>query len=110
MEGPAVPSEGVAVHLPCHIAEEMGARVRRKMPGARILVGVGLGPACSGGGGGLLAYDRDSSIQMAEGVLAEAEAAGAETLVTACPFSLEALRAVEGSEIEVRDLCEHVLK
>jgi Fe-S oxidoreductase len=70
---------------------------------------------CGGGGDRVWQEDLDAEVKMAEIRIREAEAAGAEVLITACPLCLimfEDIRKTAGLEqtIQVMDLNEFVVK
>jgi Fe-S oxidoreductase len=69
---------------------------------------------CCGGGGGGIWLDRKKGERLGEVRLEEALSAGAETIVTACPFCLSMLEdAAKGESrfehIEIMDICELAL-
>lgn len=117
---PGRPVERIATyHDPCHLGrcgevylpprDVLGA-----IPGLRTReMGLwGRWASCCGAGGGVRTAYPDWATEMAAERVSQAEATGADTLVSACPFceqNLEVGAKAGGSKIEVMDLSEVLL-
>ncbi|HEX7391693.1 MAG TPA: (Fe-S)-binding protein [Thermoplasmata archaeon] len=104
----------VAYHDPCHLGRHSGVydsprRLLRAIPGVKLVEMENsreLARCCGGGAGVKTAYP-ELSRKAALRRIREAEATGADTVVTACPFCVQTLRAAAesaGSGLEVADL------
>ena len=104
----------VTYHDPCHLGRhakiyEAPREVLRSIPGlelAEMSRSHDLSRCCGGGGGVKTAYP-EASLAIAKKRLRDAEATGADALVTACPFCVQSLRAAAeatGSKMEVLPL------
>jgi Fe-S oxidoreductase len=108
--GPAVK---VALHHPCHLSRGVGAHTKEQsaqlvmqLPGVH-LVEMQDASACCGGGGGLMSGYPDASLLLAQARVRDARCAGAELIVTACPFCVLSLRRVP--DVPVMGLEEFIL-
>jgi Fe-S oxidoreductase len=111
----------VAFHDPCFLARHHGLvaeprRVLAALPGLRLreLAAHGRETLCCGGGGGRLWSEPEGQADLAGRRLAQAEAAGVQALVTACPYCLIMLQAASknlgsASPLLVLDLAELVV-
>ncbi len=63
---------------------------------------------CCGAGGGVRSAFRDMSTATAEKRIQQAQATGADNLVTCCPFCVNNLQRVAGEDMQVDDLVELV--
>ncbi|HYQ48607.1 MAG TPA: (Fe-S)-binding protein, partial [Thermodesulfovibrionales bacterium] len=115
-----------AYHDPCHLGRhnfiyEEPRRVLRSIPGLRLIEMRRSGPfsACCGMGGGLKLVRPDLQKQMSKSRIKEAEAAGAETVVTPCQTCLmgltsgveaasSPLRAFHLNELIMRSVCPDI--
>jgi len=94
LEPRQVSEQTVCYHDPCHLGRHMGIYeeprdVLRALPGLRLVERVATGPntLCCGAGGGMRVFESGSrALEIARAALVSARDAGAEVLVTACPF------------------------
>jgi len=104
----------VTYHDPCHLGRymkiyEAPREILRSIPGLKLVEMSSsreLSRCCGGGGGVKTAYP-EISLAIAKTRLKEAEATGADALITACPFCVQSLRAAAeatGSKMEVLSL------
>lgn len=104
----------VTYHDPCHLGRytkiyEAPREILRSIPGLKLIemsCSRELSRCCGGGGGVKTAYP-EISLAIAKKRLKEAEATGADALVTACPFCVQSLRAAAeatGSKMEIVSL------
>ena len=112
----------VTYHDPCYLGRynrvfDEPRAIIRSIPGVTLREMTHHGPdsLCCGGGGGRMWQDLDGDVKMSEVRIREAEATGAQILVTACPLCrimLEDARKVAGLEetLRVMDLNELVLR
>jgi Fe-S oxidoreductase/nitrate reductase gamma subunit len=112
----------VTYHDPCYLGRynrifDEPREIIRSIPGVNLveMTHHGADSLCCGGGGGRMWQDLDGEIKMSEVRIGEAEATGAQILVTACPLCrimLEDARKVAGLEetLRVMDLNELVLQ
>jgi Fe-S oxidoreductase len=111
----------VTYHDPCYLGRynrifDEPREIIRSIPGINLveMAHHGTDSLCCGGGGGRMWQDLDGDVKMSEVRIREAEAAGAQILVTACPLCrimLEDARKTAGLEegLQVVDLNELVL-
>ncbi|TAK35688.1 MAG: 4Fe-4S dicluster domain-containing protein [Chloroflexota bacterium] len=109
-----------AYHDPCYLGRHNGIyddprAVLRAIPGLRLveMARSRSGSFCCGGGGGRMWLESDVEHRISELRVQDAAQAGAELLVTACPYCLSNLTdsmkvAGYGDRIEVRDIVELV--
>jgi Fe-S oxidoreductase len=118
--------EGVAAtvtyHDPCYLGRynrifDEPREIIRSIPGLNLveMTHHGADSLCCGGGGGRMWQDLKVEVKMSDVRIREAEATGAQILVTACPFCrimLEDARKAAGLNeiLQVMDLNELVLK
>ena len=112
----------VTYHDPCYLGRhnqifDEPREIIRSIPGARLveMTHHRADSLCCGGGGGRMWQDLDGEVKMSEVRLREAEATGAEILITACPLCLimleDARKAAGLNEtLRVMDLNEVVLQ
>jgi len=112
----------VTYHDPCYLGRynrifDEPRDIIRSIPGVHLIEMAhhGADSLCCGGGGGRMWQDLDGEVKMSEVRIREAEATGAEILVTACPLCrimLEDARKVAGlnETLQVMDLNELVLQ
>jgi len=112
----------VTYHDPCYLGRYNGIfdeprEVIRSIPGVNLveMAHYGADSLCCGGGGGRMWQDLDGEVKMSDVRIREAEATGAQILVTACPLCrimLEDARKVAGlnETLRVMDLNELVLQ
>ena len=108
----------VTYHDPCYLGRHNGIyeaprEVLRSVPGAEIveMVDTRESSLCCGGGGGRIWMDTPKGERFADLRLAQAREAGAELLVTSCPYCIsnfEESRLTLGDDepLEIRDLTE----
>lgn len=104
----------VTYHDPCYLARGGSATVdepRRLLEEVDVQVtemaDAGEDALCCGGGGGNMWLESESDTRLADRRAKQAEATGAEELVTACPYCVQNLDdgvAKEGVDMEVTDL------
>jgi Fe-S oxidoreductase len=102
-----------ALHHPCHLSrgvgphtKEQSAQLLMMLPGVH-MVEMDDPSGCCGGGGGLMSGYGEASLTLARSRMGDACRAGAEVLVTACPFCVLSLRRVPG--VPVMGLEEFIL-
>ena len=112
----------VTYHDPCYLGRynrifDEPREIIRSIPGLNLveMTHHGADSLCCGGGGGRMWQDLDGEVKMSEVRIREAEATGAQILVTACPLCrimLEDARKVAGlnETLRVMDLNELVLQ
>ncbi|NOX35095.1 MAG: 4Fe-4S dicluster domain-containing protein [Deltaproteobacteria bacterium] len=112
----------VTYHDPCYLGRynrifDEPRQIIRMIPGVRLVeMGHhGADSLCCGGGGGRMWQDLDGDAKMGEVRIREAEATGAQILITACPLCrimLEDARKATGlnETLQVMDLNELVLQ
>ncbi|MCD6296909.1 MAG: 4Fe-4S dicluster domain-containing protein [Deltaproteobacteria bacterium] len=112
----------VTYHDPCYLGRynrifDEPREIIRSIPGVNLveMTHHGADSLCCGGGGGRMWQDLDGEVKMSEVRIREAEATGAQILVTACPLCrimLEDARKVAGlnETLRVMDLNELVLQ
>ena len=108
---PLIPVKAtVTFHDPCYLGRynqvyEAPRRLLRAIPGIRLVEMVHHGPnsLCCGGGGGRMWQELAGELKLAEVRAREATDAGAEIIVTACPYCLIMLEdAVKTADLEGR--------
>ena len=114
------PAKKVTYHDPCYLGRHNGIYdeprdVLRKVPGLELveMPDRRAGSLCCGGGGGRIWMDTPKGERFADLLMEQAKAAGAEVLVTACPYCISnfeesRLGHEEGETPEVMDLTEIV--
>jgi Fe-S oxidoreductase/nitrate reductase gamma subunit len=112
----------VTYHDPCYLGRHNGIfeeprEIIRSIPGVRLVEmdHYGADSLCCGGGGGRMWQDLSGEVKMGDVRIREAEATGAQILVTACPLCrimLEDARKAAGLNeiLRVMDLNELVLE
>ena len=112
----------VTYHDPCYLGRynrifDEPREVIRSIPGVNLveMTHYGADSLCCGGGGGRMWQDLDGEVKMSEVRIREAEATGAQILVTACPLCrimLEDARKLAdlNDTLQVMDLNELVLQ
>lgn len=112
----------VTYHDPCYLGRynrifDEPREIIRSIPGLNLveMTHHGADSLCCGGGGGRMWQDLDGEVKMSEVRIREAEATGAQILVTACPLCrimLEDARKAAGlnETLQVMDLNELVLQ
>jgi Fe-S oxidoreductase/nitrate reductase gamma subunit len=112
----------VTYHDPCYLGRynrifDEPREIIRSIPGVTLveMAHHGADSLCCGGGGGRMWQDLDGEVKMSEVRIREAEATGAQILVTACPLCrimLEDARKVADltETLQVMDLNELVLQ
>jgi Fe-S oxidoreductase len=91
----------VCYHDPCHLGRHMGIyeqprAVLRSIPGLRLVerIATGKNTLCCGAGGGMRVFESGArALEIARSGLLQAVQAGAEVMVSACPFCEMNLRA-----------------
>ena len=84
----------VCYHDPCHLGRHMGIydqprAVLRALPGLRLVerAATGKNTLCCGAGGGMRVFESGSrALEIARAAIVSARDAGAEVMVSACPF------------------------
>jgi Fe-S oxidoreductase/nitrate reductase gamma subunit len=112
----------VTYHDPCYLGRynrifDEPREIIRLIPGLHLveMTHHGADSLCCGGGGGRMWQDLDGEVKMSEVRIREAEATGAQILITACPLCrimLEDARKAAGlnETLQVMDLNELVLQ
>lgn len=110
----------VTYHDPCHLGRAAGVfdaprRILRGIPGLRLveMERIYQYSRCCGAGGGVKAGFPDIQSRMAERRIREAEATGAQDLVSACPFCFAGLQVgikAIGSPLVMSDVTSLVAK
>jgi Fe-S oxidoreductase/nitrate reductase gamma subunit len=112
----------VTYHDPCYLGRynqifDEPREIIRSIPGLNLveMTHYGADSLCCGGGGGRMWQDLDGEVKMSDVRIREAEATGAEILITACPLCrimLEDARKAAGlnETLQVMDLNELVLQ
>ena len=110
----------VTYHDPCHMGRHMGVydaprNVLKKIKGIEIveMERSRENSRCCGAGGGYKSQYNDLAVNIAAERIKDAEATGAEILVTCCPFCVVNLTQgakQANSKMKVMDLCEILLK
>ena len=112
----------VTYHDPCYLGRynrifDEPREIIRSIPGLRLveMTHHGADSLCCGGGGGRMWQDLKGEVKMSDVRIREAEATGAQILVTACPLCrimLEDARKAAGlqEKLRVMDLNELVLQ
>ncbi|MDI9619606.1 MAG: (Fe-S)-binding protein [Candidatus Nezhaarchaeota archaeon] len=112
--------EKVAYHDPCHLGRHAGVydpprEIIKDIPGIEL---VEMSPTrqyamCCGGGGGIKSGFSELALKIGLGVVRRAEEAGANLLISACPFCkrniVDAIHAA-GSELKFYDITEVLAK
>ena len=109
----------VAYHDPCYLGRHNGIydeprETLKKIPGLELLemTDSRKDSLCCGGGGGRIWMDTPKSERFSDLRLEQARTAGAEVLVTACPYCItnfeESRLNLEYGDIEVKDITEIV--
>ncbi len=112
--------EKVTYHDPCHLGRHCGVYKPPRML-IKEIVGKNLvemprnekNAWCCGAGGGVKSAFKDWAVEIAADRIKEAEATGADILVTSCPFCFRNLQdAIEktGSKLKFYDITEYLLK
>lgn len=106
----------VTYHDPCHLGRHMGVydaprNIMKKIAGLELveMTHNRVNSMCCGAGGGYKSQFNNFAVRIASDRVREAEATGAEYLVTACPFCVTNLSqgaAAIGSKIKVVDLAD----
>ncbi|MHA1129719.1 MAG: (Fe-S)-binding protein [Candidatus Helarchaeota archaeon] len=109
----------VTYHDPCHIGRHCGIydsprKIIKAVPGVELIEMKRNreNAWCCGAGGGVKSGFRDWAVEIASERIKEAEATGAELLVSSCPFckrNLEDAIKVTGSNLKFMDITELVL-
>jgi len=110
----------VTYHDPCHLGRHGGVfeeprEVLKKIPGVELIEMPRnrMGSRCCGAGGGYKSAFNDLAVNIAGERVREADATGAEILVTCCPFCVTNLQAGAkqiGSKIKILDLSQLLLE
>ncbi len=106
-------------HDPCHMGRGLGIyepprEILRSIGGINLVEMVANRHAaiCCGAGGGLRSFDGELSKRIATNRIRDAEAVGADVIVTACPFcqmNLDVGRQLINSHVRVADIIELVV-
>ncbi|MEM3586550.1 MAG: (Fe-S)-binding protein [Candidatus Jordarchaeaceae archaeon] len=110
----------VTYHDPCHLSRHMKVleeprKILRSIPGLELreMEHNKFDAKCCGAGGGMMAAYPEVAVKIAEKRVREAEATGAEILVTTCPiceFNFERAIRYSDSKIKLVDLMELLKK
>ncbi|MFP4170225.1 MAG: (Fe-S)-binding protein [Methanomassiliicoccales archaeon] len=110
----------VTYHDPCHLGRHAGVfesprKVIRSIPGIELVEmrRNRMNSQCCGAGGGYKSQYGDLAVNVAARRIEQALEAGADTVITCCPFCVVNLRQGAeqlGEDIEVRDLAEVLLE